>query len=57
MREKKYTILNPLNHNAFICESVDTKEKYVFFGKGIGFKKRRERYLSIITMYKIQCLY
>ena len=41
MREKKYTILNPLNHNAFICESVDTKEKYVFFGKGIGLKKKK----------------
>lgn len=38
--EREFTILETLNHNALLCEGVSSKETYVFFGKGIGFKRK-----------------
>lgn len=40
MQEKIFKIVNALNHNALLCQSKDTKEIYVFFGKGIGYKRK-----------------
>lgn len=37
---KDFIILETLNHNALLCEGIVTKKTYVFFGKGIGFKKK-----------------
>lgn len=37
---KSFIIVTVLNHNALLCKSNDTQETYVFFGKGIGFKKK-----------------
>ena len=39
-QEKNFIILETLNHNALLCEGVITKNTYVFFGKGIGFKRK-----------------
>ncbi len=39
MKCKDFIVLKALNHNALLCEAVQTKKQYVFFGKGIGFKK------------------
>ena len=39
-KEKNFIILETLNHNALLCQGIITKKTYVFFGKGIGFKKK-----------------
>lgn len=41
MTEGKFEIINVLNHNTLLCRTLDTKETYMFFGKGIGFQKRK----------------
>lgn len=41
MNKKEYEIINVLNHNTLLCNDNNKKETYVFFGKGIGFKKKR----------------
>lgn len=41
MAEGKFEIINVLNHNTLLCKATDTQEQYVFFGKGIGFKKKK----------------
>lgn len=41
MGSKTFEIINVLNHNAILCKKVDMEETYVFFGKGIGFKKKK----------------
>lgn len=40
MDKRKYEIINVLNHNTLLCKFKDTQESYVFFGKGIGFKRK-----------------
>lgn len=40
MHEDKYMIINVLNHNTLLCKHMETGETYVFFGKGIGFKRK-----------------
>lgn len=42
---RKFKILQVLSHNALLCIediSLDTQEMYIFFGKGIGFKKKAD---------------
>lgn len=41
MAEGKFEIMNVLNHNTLLCKALDTQETYVFFGKGIGFKRKK----------------
>lgn len=41
MTEDKFEIINVLNHNTLLCKAKITHETYVFFGKGIGFQKRK----------------
>lgn len=41
MTEEKYEIVNVLNHNTVLCKTQSTHETYVFFGKGIGFQKKK----------------
>ena len=36
-----FEIINVFNHNAILCKSTKKNEIFVFFGKGIGFKKRK----------------
>ena len=40
MYSKQFEIINVLNHNTLICKNSN-EETYVFFGKGIGFKKKK----------------
>lgn len=40
MKVKQFQIDNVLNHNTLLCKSLDLQETYMFFGKGIGFKKK-----------------
>ena len=41
MGSKTFEIINVLNHNAILCKGGEEKDTYVFFGKGIGFKKKK----------------
>lgn len=41
MEKRDYKIINILNHNTIIGESRESKNTYVFFGKGIGFNKKK----------------
>lgn len=41
MIEKKFEIVNVLNHNTLLCKVEKTQQTYVFFGKGIGFKRKK----------------
>ena len=41
MNKGKFEIINVLNHNTLLCKAIDSQETYVFFGKGIGFKKKK----------------
>lgn len=46
MNGKQCEIINVLNHNTLICKN-DDGETYVFFGKGIGFKKKKgEKFIN-----------
>lgn len=38
---REFEIINVFNHNAILCKAINTEENLVFFGKGIGFKKKR----------------
>lgn len=41
MTEEKFEIMNVLNHNTVLCKTLCSHETYVFFGKGIGFQKKK----------------
>lgn len=41
MVKNEFEILGVLNHNTLLCRAFETEETYVFFGKGIGFKKKK----------------
>lgn len=41
MVESKFEIISSLNHNAILCREINKQETYVFFGKGIGFNKKK----------------
>lgn len=41
MVESKFEIMNAFNHNTILCRGVKEQHLYVFFGKGIGFKKKK----------------
>lgn len=41
MAEGKFEIINVLNHNTLLCKAQKSQETYVFFGKGIGFRRKK----------------
>lgn len=41
MKSNMYIIQEVFNHNALLCQQQTTDENYLFFGKGIGFKRKR----------------
>lgn len=41
MVKGKFEIINVLNHNTLLCKVINSQETYVFFGKGIGFRRKK----------------
>lgn len=46
MNKGKFEIISVLNHNTLLCKATDSQETYVFFGKGIGFKRKKGEYFT-----------
>lgn len=43
MNSKRFKIIQVLSHNIILCQSISSSkhsETYIFFGKGVGFKKK-----------------